>query len=262
MPGWICPQCRRTVPEQSIVCPCGEPRETPGLREPAAAGDAAGAPAETPRPRPERSRASAAEIASVAALVAVYLGAVWRLGPPQPGTAPQPVPPGEATAPRPPSPPPRAPPSFASPSWLDRVSPPSTAPAPWAGAESYDSPGGGTGGDDAPLGPAVGERRLDDSLLRLSAGAGWLAESVPRFRGSCLDARTDTARCDAYRGEIVRVYREIEHALGDVCAAARRDGVLPETIRDLRSRHHVDEREWDDLAASVERLMADSANPL
>src|SRR5262249_28729415 len=132
---------------------------------------APGATPETPPARPGRSRASVAEVASVAALVAVYLAAVWKLGPPQPGTAPQPLPPGEATAPRPPSPSPHAQTPFASPSWLDRVQPPSTAPAPWTGAESYDSPGAAAGGDDAPLGPEIGERRLDDSLLRLSASA-------------------------------------------------------------------------------------------
>jgi hypothetical protein len=260
MPGWICPQCRQTVPERSAVCPCGEPRDTTGLAEAAGGGAAVGPSGDPARSRRGR-RVSAGEIASVAALVAVYLGAVWKLGPPQPGTAPQPLPPGEATAFRPPSPSPRPQPTFASPSWLDRVQPPATAPAPWAGAESYDSPGGAAVGDDTPLGPAVGERRLEDSLLRLSAGAAWLADSVPRFRGSCLDPRADAARCDAFRGDIVRVYREIERALGDACAAARRDGVLPETIRELRSRHHVDEREWDDLAASVERLIADSAGP-
>jgi len=261
MPGWICPQCRQTVPERSAVCPCGEPRETPGVPETADPDGSLTTAAETPRPRPRRGRVPAAEVASVAALVAVYLGAVWKLGPPQPGTAPQPLPPGEASAPRSPSPSARAQPPFASPSWLDRVQPPSTTPAPWAGAESYDSPDGAAGAGDAPLGPAIGERRLDDALARLSAGAGWLADSVPRFRGSCVDARTDAARCDAYRGEIVRVYREIERGLGEASALARRDGVLPETIRTLRARHHVDEREWDDLAASVERLIADSTGP-
>src|SRR5262249_51899388 len=118
------------------------------------------------------------------------------------------------------------------------------------------------GGDDAPLGPEIGERRLDDSLLRLSASAGWLADSVPRFRGSCLDARADAARGDAYRGGIGRGSPGMRRALGGARAPARRDGVLPETIRELRVRHHVDEREWDDLAASVERLIADSAGPV
>jgi len=254
MPGWICPQCRRTVPERIAVCPCGAARadgrpEVSPAREAGRVG---------PSGAGKRSRVSAAEVASVAALVALYLGAVWKLGPPQPGRAPQPVPPTEAAMPRAEPPAPPAEPSLASPSWLDQVPPPSTTPPPWTQAQSYDSP---RAGSDATADPAGGERRLEDALQRLSIGVDWLNDSVPRFRASCLGARTDSARCDAFRGEIVRVYSRLEASLRDACAAALRDGVLPQTVHALRARHHVDEREWGDLASTIERLNADGEGP-
>jgi hypothetical protein len=227
MPARICLHCGRSVPERSALCPC------------------------------RKRRASLAEVASVSVLVAVYLVAVWKLGPSLAVSSPRPaVPTPVATAglPRAASPPE---PTAAPPAAPEDTAPPSIAPAPWAETEPYDSAGGWDDRSAAPTGSSRGERRLEDALLRLSSRLDWLTQSVPRFRGSCLVPRPDAEACDRFRVEIVKTYRTLERELRDADDDARRAGVPPQAVHDSRSRHHVDEREWDDLGDLIRQLRAD-----
>jgi hypothetical protein len=200
---------------------------------------------------------SLAEVASVAALVVLYLGAVWKLAPSEAGRPAQPAVPTRMAEVRPE--PGAAPPvpSLTNPSWTDAIPPPSTTPPPWVGAEAYDSVGGNARSTDLPGDPRTGEKRLDDALLRMESRADWLAANVPRFRDACLGPRIDAGTCDLYRADIMKVYRGLELGLRDADAEARSSGVEPRTVQDLRSRHHVDEREWDDLTELVRRLNAE-----
>jgi hypothetical protein len=197
---------------------------------------------------------SLAEVASVAALVVLYLGAVWKLAPPEAGRPSKPaVPTGIAEVhPEPGAAPPV--PSLTGPSWTDATLPPPTTPPPWVGAEAYDTVGGNARSTDLSGDPRTGEKRLDDALERMESRADWLADNVPRFRDACLGPQIDAATCDLYRADIMKVYRGLERGLRDADAEARSSGVEPRTVQDLRSRHHVDEREWDDLTELVRRL--------
>jgi hypothetical protein len=109
-----------------------------------------------------------------------------------------------------------------------------------------------------------GERTLESDLRALSDGALDAEAAWNAYRGACVGRSTqmlategawagkvvrvpmeDTARCRSRRAAVDELVRPTRTRLHEAEEAARRAGVLPGRVRDLKLRYRVDSALWE-----------------
>lgn len=255
---WTCPSCGRSVPPDVVQCHCGLPRLV--------------AQAQVARETREEARTFSIPgfLGQLVVLAVVfYLGLTWQRpeGAPRPVgrpliRSPDPVPPERSDPPAPlplpvaPAPAASVPPE-AEPSLEEASEPPSPAPIESPSPTSPGpSPAPRVDRSEVDAKREQAEKRFEQVLARLGAEASRLNVNARRFESICLGGRGEPSSCEEGLGQISATADSLSRGVQEAEEEARRDWVTPGVIRDLRSRHGLDESNLGDLAASIRRFEA------
>jgi hypothetical protein len=100
------------------------------------------------------------------------------------------------------------------------------------------------------------EKRFEQALARFGAEATSLDLNARRFEAICLGGRGEPSSCAHGLGEISATLESLSRGVQEAEEEARRDWVAPGVIRDMRSRHGLDESQMGELNANVRRFEA------
>jgi hypothetical protein len=106
-----------------------------------------------------------------------------------------------------------------------------------------------------------GEDNLLAAMRYLSGSAQRAASLVKTYNAKCSGAQASDqayASCESLIKQIVGLALDVARGLERAEEDARRAGVMPGTVRDLRERAGLGNRFWDDLAAEIRRLESEA----
>jgi len=149
---------------------------------------------------------------------------------------------------------------------------PSDAPSHSTGAAAGSgspAPGGeaaaseGTPGSERDAQQEAGAKRLEERLSQISDQASQLLVSIQDWQASCRSGGTPlydqpAVDCNGMARNVGRLAFAVGKGLEEAEDEARRAGVLPGTVRQLRADHGLDSSKWDELSSKVRQLEAEA----
>jgi hypothetical protein len=109
-----------------------------------------------------------------------------------------------------------------------------------------------------------GEAKLNQSLAKVSEQASQLLVNIQEWQGACRAGGTPlydqpAVDCDGMIRDIGRLGIAVGRGLEQAEDEARRAGVYPGTVRDLRDMHGLGSSKWDELSSKLRQAEAEWA---
>ena len=247
---WTCTNCGRRVPADVAECHCGTTRRVSEARV---------APEGGKTTRGLRVPDFLGQLAVLG--IVFYLGLTWqqtRKDIPPPMGRPLILPP-DPVPPRPPLPaPPLTPAPFeprlpaVAPTPDEAYEQPSPDPTP--SPEMSPSPSPKPQRSELDVKREQAEKHLDQVLARLAGEAQRLSANAGQFESICVGGRGEPASCARVLAQISASAESLSRGMQEAEEEARHAWVTPGFVRDLRTRHGLDEATIGDLVARVGRM--------